>query len=202
MPTAFIGMGANLPSRAGPPEAALAAAAERLGTLGSVTRRSSLYRTEPVGFADQPRFVNAVVKLETGLTPRALLDGLLAIEHEFGRDRSSGIRNGPRTLDLDLLLYGNLLMNEPGMEIPHPRLAERAFVLIPLAEVAPSIIDARSGLTVSQLLDHLLERTQSGRGIETDAATPFQWHGWTAGACSAGSGASGGAGSGNARPDR
>jgi 2-amino-4-hydroxy-6-hydroxymethyldihydropteridine diphosphokinase len=101
-------MGGNLASWAGTPEATLAAAAVRLERLGRVVRRSSLYSTEPVGFAEQPRFVNAVVALETELEPRALLEGLLAIEQEFGRDRTAGIANGPRTLDLDILLLGEL----------------------------------------------------------------------------------------------
>src|ERR1035441_2185323 len=96
MRTAFIGMGANLASWAGAPEATLAAAALRLETLGRVTSRSSLYSTTPVGFAEQPRFVNAVVALETALEARELLVGLLAIEQEFGRDRSAGIANGPQ----------------------------------------------------------------------------------------------------------
>ncbi|HEY1766783.1 MAG TPA: 2-amino-4-hydroxy-6-hydroxymethyldihydropteridine diphosphokinase, partial [Terracidiphilus sp.] len=96
MPTAYICMGSNLATAAGRPDATLAAAAARLETLGRVTLRSSLYSTEPVGFADQPRFVNAVVALETGLEPRDLLKALLAIEQEFGRDRTGGIRNGPR----------------------------------------------------------------------------------------------------------
>ena len=85
----------------------------------------------------QPRFINAVVALETELEPRELLDGLLAIEQEFGRDRAAGIRQRARTLDLDILLFDSLIINEPGLEIPHPRLAERAFVLVPLNEIAP-----------------------------------------------------------------
>jgi len=137
MRTAYIGMGGNLASWAGAPEATLAAAALRLESLGRVTSRSSLYSTAPVGFAAQPRFVNAVVALETELEPRELLDGLLAIEQEFGRDRAAGFANGPRTLDLDILLLGDLEIREPGLVIPHPRLAERAFVLAPLNEIAP-----------------------------------------------------------------
>ena len=100
--------------------------------------RSSLYSTAPVGFADQPRFVNAVVELETELEASDLLERLLAIEVEFGRDRAAGFANGPRTLDLDILLFGNRKISEPGLEIPHPRLAERAFVLVPLNEIAPA----------------------------------------------------------------
>ena len=172
MRTAYIGMGGNLASWAGTPEITLAAAALRLEALGRVICRSSLYSTEPVGFAAQPRFVNAVVGLETELEPRELLEGLLAIEHEFGRDRTSGIPNGPRRLDLDILLFGDLQISEPGLEIPHPRLAERAFVLIPLDEVAPEAAVSR-GKTVARLLEDLLEGAHTEAGavarIKTDA---------------------------------
>lgn len=142
-------------SPTGSPEATLAAAAERLNALGRVAGKSSIYSTAPVGFADQPRFLNAVVALETKLEPRALLERLLAIEKEFGRDRSAGIRNGPRTLDLDILVYGNRLIHEPGLEIPHPRLGERAFVLIPLCELEPDLMDVTQCKSVTQLLDTL-----------------------------------------------
>jgi len=158
MHTAFIGMGGNLASWDGSAEATLAAAALRLESLGRVTCRSSLYSTEPVGFAEQPRFVNAVVALETELEPRALLKGLMALEQEFGRDRSAGIANGPRTLDLDILFFDDLKISEPDLEIPHPRLAERAFVLVPLCEIAPQAFDPRQGKTVSQLLQLLETR--------------------------------------------
>jgi 2-amino-4-hydroxy-6-hydroxymethyldihydropteridine diphosphokinase len=155
MKTAYIGMGGNLASWAGAPEATLAAAARRLASLGRVVRRSSLYSTEPVGFAAQPRFVNAVVALETELAPRVLLQGLLAIEHEFGRERTAGVANGPRTLDLDILLFGESQISEPGLEIPHPRLAERAFVLIPLHEIAPKAVVPGLTRTVQELLSSL-----------------------------------------------
>jgi len=155
MRTAYIGMGANLASWAGAPEATLAAAARRLESLGRVTRRSSLYSTAPVGFAEQPRFVNAVVELETELEPRELLDGLLGIELEFGRDRMAGVVNGPRTLDLDILLLGDLEISEQNLRIPHPRLAERAFVLVPLNEIAPHVVVPGSGRTVEELIDSL-----------------------------------------------
>jgi len=178
MRTAYIGMGGNLASWAGTSEATLAAAAVRLEALGRVTARSSLYSTEPVGFAEQPRFVNAVVALETELEPRELLKGLLAIEQEFGRDRAAGFPNGPRTLDLDILLLGDLKISEPGLEIPHPRLAERAFVLVPLCEIAPRMVDAGSGKTVSQLLDSLHEKA----GNETHAVVAIQSDGWRVGA--------------------
>lgn len=182
MRTAYIGMGGNLASWAGTPEATLTAAAARLQSLGQVTRRSSLYSTEPVGFAAQPRFINAVIALETELDPQDLLKKLLAIEQEFGRDRAAGFANGPRTLDLDILLFDDLKIGEQngegGLEIPHPRLAERAFVLIPLCEVAPRIVAAGSGTTVSQLLDRLHQNA----GNETDAVVRIKSDGWRAGA--------------------
>lgn len=167
-------MGANLASSAGTPEATLAAAALRLQSLGRVTSRSSLYSTAPVGFAAQPRFVNAVVALETDLDPQGLLIRMLSIEREFGRNRAAGFPNGPRTLDLDILLFGDLVIHAPDLEIPHPRLAERAFVLVPLGEIAPQLVDARSGATVSQLLHSLKDKTRS----ETDAVVSIQSDGW------------------------
>jgi 2-amino-4-hydroxy-6-hydroxymethyldihydropteridine diphosphokinase len=174
MRTAHIGMGGNLASRAGSPEATLAAAALRLESLGRVVSRSSLYSTEPVGFAHQPRFVNAVVALETELEPRALLEELLAIELEFGRDRASGFANGPRTLDLDILLFGDVSISEPGLEIPHPRLAQRTFVLVPLCEIAPQNLDAGSGRSMKQLLHSL--STSLGRA--TDAVVKIESDAW------------------------
>ena len=106
------------------------------------------------------------------------METLLAIEHEFGRDRAAGFANGPRTLDLDILLVGDLRISEPGLEIPHPRLAERAFVLLPLNEIVPRALDAGSGKTVSQLLHSLQEGAES----ETDAVVPIQSDGWRASA--------------------
>jgi 2-amino-4-hydroxy-6-hydroxymethyldihydropteridine diphosphokinase len=176
MPTAYIGLGANLPSPAGSPESTLSAASHRLESLGPIIARSSLYSTEPVGFADQPRFFNAVIALETNLTPRALLENLLAIEREFGRNRSAGFRNGPRTLDLDILLFGDQIVAEPDLEIPHPRLSARAFVLVPLAEIAPHAIDPASGRTVAQLLSTLLAAATD----QADAVVPLQTHLWRA----------------------
>jgi 2-amino-4-hydroxy-6-hydroxymethyldihydropteridine diphosphokinase len=176
MPIAYIGLGANLPSTAGSAEATLTAAALRLESLGSLVARSSLYSTEPVGFADQPRFFNAVVALETNLAPRTLLESLLAIEREFGRDRSASFRNGPRTLDLDILLFDDQIVAEPDLEIPHPRFAERAFVLVPLAEIAPYTIDPASGCTVGQLLSAL----RAANTDQADAVLPLQTQLWRA----------------------
>lgn len=178
MQTAYIGMGGNLASWAGPPEATLAAAAVRLETIGRVICLSSLYSTDPVGFAEQPRFTNAVVALETDLEPRELLRHLLAIEQEFGRDRTAGIPNGPRTLDLDILVVGDLRVSEPGLEIPHPRLAERAFVLVPFNEIAPQVVDASHGKTVTQLLHTLLKNPES----EAHAVVRIESEVWRAGA--------------------
>jgi 2-amino-4-hydroxy-6-hydroxymethyldihydropteridine diphosphokinase len=160
MRTAYIGLGANLPGPAGSPDATVAAAVERIASLGRIVARSSLYSTAPVGFQDQPRFLNAVIGIETSLNPRELLSSLLDIEREFGRDRSAGIANGPRTLDLDILLFGDLVISEPDLNIPHPRLQERAFVLVPLNEIAPQARDPRSGACVSQLVESLFHHPQ------------------------------------------
>ncbi len=135
MTPAYVALGANL----GDAQATVRAAFDALETLSEtrVLRRSSLYRTAPVGLADQPDFINAVAAIETALAPDALLSALLAIENRFGRVRRD--RNGPRTLDLDLLLYGEQCIDSPQLTLPHPRLHLRAFVLCPLAEIAPDL---------------------------------------------------------------
>jgi 2-amino-4-hydroxy-6-hydroxymethyldihydropteridine diphosphokinase len=134
---AFVGLGSNLGER----ETTLRAAIGRLRTIPNVEVRrvSALRDTEPVGYVDQPRFLNGVVELETTLSARALLGVLLELERAFGRDRSTGPPMGPRTLDLDLLLYGDATIDEPLLEVPHPRLQERRFVLEPLAELDPHL---------------------------------------------------------------
>jgi 2-amino-4-hydroxy-6-hydroxymethyldihydropteridine diphosphokinase len=176
MNTAYIGMGSNLASWAGPPEATLTRALLWLESLGQVVCHSSLYSTAPVGFADQPRFVNAVVALQTELSPSALLAALMALEQEFGRDRSASFANGPRTLDLDILFFGDCEIRTPELVIPHPRLAERAFVLVPLDEIASRFLDPRCGETVEQLLSRLLENSPT----ELDAVTRIEFEGWEA----------------------
>src|SRR5579859_3402402 len=167
METAYIALGANIPSSAGSPRETLEAALLRLGELGQVSSRSSLYETAPVGYANQPAFLNAAAALQTTLDPESLLDRLLAIERSFGRDRSHGIPNGPRTLDLDILLYGGRVLSTPALQIPHPRMTERAFVLVPLAEIAPHLIHPVFHRSVSQLLQDLPKRekevTHGGR---------------------------------------
>jgi len=134
---AYVGLGSNLGDRQG----TLRAAVGRLRHLPEteVLRVSTLRDTDPVGYIDQPRFLNGVVELGTGLSARRLLGRLLELERAFGRDRASVPVQGPRTLDLDLLLYGNDVIDEPGLEVPHPRLHERRFVLEPLAELDPSL---------------------------------------------------------------
>ncbi len=128
MTRAYVGLGANLGDR----EGTIRRAAELLGTA----RLSTIRETEPWGYADQPRFLNAVAELDTDLTPRALLDRLLEVETALGRTRE-GPRYGPRAIDLDLLLHGEEKVDEPGLTVPHQRLHERLFVLEPLAELAP-----------------------------------------------------------------
>jgi 2-amino-4-hydroxy-6-hydroxymethyldihydropteridine diphosphokinase len=134
---AYVGLGSNLGDR----ESTIRSAVAELGaTVGvEVVAVSTLAETEPVGYLDQPRFLNGVAALETRRSARELLDLLLAVEARFGRDRAAVPAQGPRTLDLDLLLYGAAEIDEPGLRIPHPRLHERAFVLGPLAELEPSL---------------------------------------------------------------
>ena len=143
----FVGLGANL-------ENPLQQVRQAIPELDAIEHTrvlvvSSLYRSAPVGYADQPDFINAVAKLQTRLSPHDLLDALHVIENRHGRQRS--VRNAPRTLDLDLLLYGMLVVHEDGLTLPHPRMHERAFVLLPLAEIAPEAILPGHG-SVSQLL--------------------------------------------------
>jgi 2-amino-4-hydroxy-6-hydroxymethyldihydropteridine diphosphokinase len=157
METAYIALGSNLPSSAGSPRQTLDAAIARLGELGKVIAQSSYYATEPVGYADQPEFLNAAIALETTLQPQTLLDRLLEIERDFGRDRSHGIPNGPRTLDLDLILFGNRKISTPTLELPHPRIAQRSFVLLPMAEIVPDLIHPLLQKSMKQLLQDLSE---------------------------------------------
>ena len=149
--TAYVGLGANLGDR----EGTLRRALSLLGASGGidVAAVSTFRETEPVGYLDQPPFLNGAARLETRLSPRELLAALLQVEQELGRDRS-GPRFGPRTIDLDLLLYGALELAEEGLTVPHPRLHERRFVLEPLAELAPDLVVPGRG-RVSELLAEL-----------------------------------------------
>lgn len=147
-----IALGSNLGDR----RAAIAFAAERLASLVSNLHLSELIETEPEGegLERQPLFLNAVATGETSLGARALLDALLAIERAFGRERP--FQGAPRTLDLDLILLGDEIVHEAGLEVPHPRFRERFFVLGPLAGLAPDLIDPVTGLRVGELLKNLL----------------------------------------------
>jgi 2-amino-4-hydroxy-6-hydroxymethyldihydropteridine diphosphokinase len=148
LPLVYIGLGSNLGDREGTIRRAL-----ELLTAGGeieVEAVSSLRETDPVGYVEQPRFLNGAAALRTGLAPRALLERMQEIEHELGRDRS-GPRFGPRTIDLDLLLYGAERIDEPGLQVPHPRLAERRFVLEPLAELDPALEVPGSGPVLALL---------------------------------------------------
>ncbi|MBI2754166.1 MAG: 2-amino-4-hydroxy-6-hydroxymethyldihydropteridine diphosphokinase [Betaproteobacteria bacterium] len=136
MTLAYVGLGANL----GEPRRQLLAALDDLGRIPGtrVTAKSSLYRSAPIGYADQPDFLNAVAKLDTDLRPVELFAALQEIEHRHGRERS--FPNAPRTLDLDLLLYGGERVDTPALTVPHPRMHERAFVLAPLLELDPAAV--------------------------------------------------------------
>lgn len=141
-----VALGSNLGDR----DALLEAAERRLAVLLSGTVVSGRYETTPVGGPpDAPLYLNEVVVGSTTLGPRALLDTLLAIEQEYGRDRPG--KDAPRTLDLDLILYGDFVIDEPGLVVPHPRFRDRAFVLEPLTEIAGDWVDPVSGLTMAEL---------------------------------------------------
>jgi 2-amino-4-hydroxy-6-hydroxymethyldihydropteridine diphosphokinase len=144
----FIGLGSNLADPVAQVTDALNALDKLPGTR--LRRRSSLYRSAPVGYLEQPDFINAVAQLETELTPRALLDKLLLLEHERGRTRE--LCNGPRTLDLDMLLYDDLQHHEHGLTIPHPQMHLRAFVLQPLLEIMPDCFIPGVGLAAEAAL--------------------------------------------------
>lgn len=154
---AFIGLGANL----GDAAATVRQAMHALGHVPQVTFEgaSSLYATPAWGVEQQPDFVNAAAMVRTTLAPGALLRALLKVERDFGRDRSAGLRWGPRTLDLDLLLYADLCIDEAGLRVPHPHMHERAFVLVPLLELDPEVLipgrgparDAVAALPVSAI---------------------------------------------------
>ena len=133
--TAYIGLGSNLQDPPSQLQRALAAIARLPDT--QLLAQSALYRSAALGYADQPDFVNAVAKIATALTPQALLQALLKIEHQQGRERT--FRNAPRSLDLDVLLYDEIQLHEPGLTIPHPQMHLRAFVLQPLLEIAPDV---------------------------------------------------------------
>lgn len=145
MARAFIALGGNLSKPGRQPADEIKLALRELDTLTDtrVLGHSSLYRTAPVGYDNQPDFINAVAEVETSLSPLALLHAILALETQHGRVRP--FPNAPRILDLDLLLYDQVTMNSPELTLPHPRMHERGFVLLPLAEIAPTLALAAHG---------------------------------------------------------
>ncbi|MCL4534453.1 MAG: 2-amino-4-hydroxy-6-hydroxymethyldihydropteridine diphosphokinase [Bacteroidetes bacterium] len=165
MARVFVGLGTNLGDRLGQLKQALCL----LRGLGTVRRVSSLYETEPVGYAGQPWFLNAACEMETDLSPLDLLSALKDIEHHLGRVPTR--RNGPRTIDLDILLYDERQVELPDLKIPHPRMHQRRFVLEPLAEIAPDAVHPRLGKTARELLQEL----QDGEVVRKYAAGTG-WH--------------------------
>jgi 2-amino-4-hydroxy-6-hydroxymethyldihydropteridine diphosphokinase len=149
--TIYLGLGSNIGDR----DANLAAALQALAAIGAVERVSSVYDTAPMLYTNQPRFHNLVCQARTGLSPDALLHAVKEIERQLGR--TSGPRYGPRVIDIDLLLYDRLIVTTPALTIPHPRMAERAFVLAPLAELAPTLTHPVLGETIAELLRRVPE---------------------------------------------
>ena len=145
MATAYLSLGSNLGHR----EANIASALKMLGQEAWILKVSSLYETEPVGYKDQPWFLNCVCSVETDLSPQALLKFVKAIERKLGRRED--IRFGPRLIDIDILFYNSLILEAPDLIIPHPRLVERAFVLLPLREIAPELVHPLLRATIEEL---------------------------------------------------
>ena len=150
-----VALGSNLPSKFGAPADNLREAIARITTLGQVKAVSSFLTTAPEIYAAQPNFVNAALLLETALPPLELMRALLAIELAMGRVRTGVPPKGPRLIDLDLIFYDDLVLDSPGLTLPHPALASRRFVLAPLAEIAPNLIDPVTNLTIAALLSRL-----------------------------------------------
>ena len=155
MSLAAIALGSNLASPFGDRAANLREAVTRVEALGRVRAVSSFYSTAPVGFTDQPDFLNAALLLETELEPLDLMRALLAIERAMGRDRATAIAKGPRLIDLDLLLMDDVVVKSAELTLPHPAMSGRRFVLEPLAEIAPAMVDPLSGRSVSEMLARL-----------------------------------------------
>jgi 2-amino-4-hydroxy-6-hydroxymethyldihydropteridine diphosphokinase len=153
---AAIALGSNLVSEWGDREANLREAVQRVEPLGEVRAVSSFYDTAPVGFTEQPRFLNGAMLLETELEPVELMRALLAVERAMGRDRASVAAKGPRVIDLDLLLMDDVVLHTSDVTLPHPAMAERRFVLEPLGEIAAKMVDPVSGRTVAELLGLLV----------------------------------------------
>ena len=160
MSKAFVALGSNLNGDLDSPASQVIRAFQAIDNLpkAKLIKQSSLYQSEPVGYENQPDFINAVAEINTQLTPEALLDALLSIENEAGRERT--FSNAPRVLDLDLLLYDDLVLHTNKLTLPHPRMHERGFVLLPLAEIAPDLIIPNGGNVVK------LAETYKNQGIK------------------------------------
>ncbi|HTQ86153.1 MAG TPA: 2-amino-4-hydroxy-6-hydroxymethyldihydropteridine diphosphokinase [Candidatus Solibacter sp.] len=167
--TVHLGLGSNLGDRATNLERALAA----LATAGvEIVRRSSFYATEPLGFSPQNWFLNCAVEAATALMPRQLLRATQKVEREMGRQRL--VRNGPRTVDIDILIYGASVVRTPELEIPHPRIAERKFVLVPLREIAQGLRHPTLHATIAELLAATPDRSEVRRWHPAGAAASGQ----------------------------
>jgi 2-amino-4-hydroxy-6-hydroxymethyldihydropteridine diphosphokinase len=160
---AYIAFGSNVGDR----RANMREARTLLAKHAEILTASSVYSTEPVGYLDQGWYLNAVVKVRTELTPREMLNALQAIERTLGRERR--IRNGPRTIDLDILLWGDTVVTEDGLTIPHPRAHERLFVMAPWAEIAPDLVIPGTGRTAAEWRDELMGTSQ------VEAAVTGEW---------------------------
>lgn len=161
---AYLSLGSNLGNR----RKQLGAAIERLGSLGRVVSISSMYETQPVEVTDQPWFLNCAVALETDRSPQQLLDGILAIERDMGRERTR--KKGPRKIDIDILIFGEQIIHSPELTVPHPAMHQRRFVLEPLAEIAPEARHPLLKKKIRQMLQELAEG-QTARKIRSHIDT-------------------------------